>query len=209
MKAIVIALLCSAVGAGVALMMRDLITPPVSLVNPGGSYPATKSEVERLRGEIDQLSRDLDARRTTPEPARVEVTNDPREQIQSLATRVEAIEKQLADVVAQLEAMPQTHHTFRSVVSQTDAGDANSASPSKTELQRRLDAVDMNNADALVDVADWATAQGLNPDAKRVLRLAIKADPDNASARQQLGYAKYNGKWMTAREIEREKANGH
>jgi len=39
--------------------------------------------------------------------------------------------------------------------------------------------------------------------------LAVTVDPDHVRAREGLGYKKYNDKWMTAREIERAKAEGH
>jgi hypothetical protein len=202
MKTAVIALLCSAVGAGVALVARDMMTSPVPMVAPHESSAATKSEVVELRGEFEQLSRDLNARRMTPDPVRVGVANDVGEQVGNLTARVEALEKQIAGIIARLDAMPQ------GVWSRLETEDSKPASPQKDELQRRLDATDMKNADALVELADWAAAQNMNTDAKRLLRLAVKADPDNVTARQRLGYTKYNGKWMTAREIEREKADG-
>jgi hypothetical protein len=56
------------------------------------------------------------------------------------------------------------------------------------ELAARRKALPKNDAPALVQLAEWAESQGLKADAKRLLRAAIKVDPNNHDARARLGY---------------------
>jgi hypothetical protein len=76
----------------------------------------------------------------------------------------------------------------------------------KAQLEEKLKAIDQKDANALFGVAKWADENGLKTDAKRLARQVIKIDKDHAEARAMLGYEKYEGKWLTSREIERAKA---
>jgi hypothetical protein len=83
------------------------------------------------------------------------------------------------------------------------------AQDAKAELEKKYAAVggqDCKDAKALFDVAQWADQNNLKTDSKRLLRQVIKIDPDHAQARALLGYEKYEGKWLTKREIDREKS---
>lgn len=76
----------------------------------------------------------------------------------------------------------------------------------KAELEKKLATLDKKDANAVFQLALWCEQNSLKTDSKRLLRDVIKVDPDHAEARELLGYEKYNGKWLTKREIEREKA---
>lgn len=76
----------------------------------------------------------------------------------------------------------------------------------KAELEKKLAAIDKKDANALFGVALWAEQNNLKTDSKRLLRDVIKINPDHAEARSLLGYEKFGEKWLTKREIEREKA---
>jgi len=159
-------------------------------------------EIAQLADRIDRIERSLELARATPEPARVEVDRTAIADVAALTIRVDALEKRLAELLARIDAMAQAGN-------ERLAPPTPPPWPTNDALRKRLAATDANDADALVDLADWAADQGLATDAKRILRLAVKTDPDNARAREGLGYAKYDGRWMTVREIERARAGGH
>lgn len=74
----------------------------------------------------------------------------------------------------------------------------------KAEFEKKLAAVNQEDAKQLFDLALWAEANGLGADSKRLLRKVIKIDKDHAEARKILGYVKSDdGKWVTERELER------
>jgi len=75
----------------------------------------------------------------------------------------------------------------------------------KAELEKKLAAIDRKDAEAVYGVAVWAEQNNLKTDSKRLLREVIKINPDHAKARELLGYEKFGDKWLTKREIEREK----
>ncbi len=88
-------------------------------------------------------------------------------------------------------------------------GPMTASQDAKAELEKKYAAVggaDCKDAGALFQVALWADQNNLKTDSKRLLRQVIKIDPDHAESRALLGYEKYQGKWYTKREIEREKA---
>ena len=84
------------------------------------------------------------------------------------------------------------------------------AQDAKAELDKKLEANKQagreNDPAALFEVAVWADENNLKTDSKRLLRQVIKLDPDHAKARELLGYEKFDGKWLTKREVERERA---
>jgi hypothetical protein len=90
------------------------------------------------------------------------------------------------------------------------AGEARAAAPvvqdAKAELEKKLAAIDRKDANAVFGIALWAEQNNLKTDSKRLLREVIKINPDHAEARALLGYEKFGDKWLTKREIEREKA---
>lgn len=58
------------------------------------------------------------------------------------------------------------------------------------------------DAKALLEIAVWAKAQGLQRDTKDVYEAALKADPENAEARAALGFVKHDGEWMLKKDLE-------
>jgi hypothetical protein len=80
------------------------------------------------------------------------------------------------------------------------------AQDAKAQFEEKLKAADQKDPKALYEVAKWADENGLKTESKRVARMVIKLDPEHADARAMLGYQKYEGKWLTQREIDREKA---
>lgn len=80
------------------------------------------------------------------------------------------------------------------------------AQDAKAQLDEKLKAADQKDPKALYEIAKWADENGLKTDSKRIARMVIKLDPEHVEARAMLGYQKYEGKWLTQREIDREKA---
>src|SRR5688572_7827717 len=85
------------------------------------------------------------------------------------------------------------------------AAPAAAVQDAKAELEKKLAAIDRKDAEAVFGVAVWAEQNSLKTDSKRLLREVIKVNPDHAKARELLGYEKFGDKWLTKREIEREK----
>lgn len=56
-----------------------------------------------------------------------------------------------------------------------------------------------------VKLALWARQNGLEEEAVKELQRVIAIDPDHPSARRQLGYEKFNGKWMPSEEAKQAK----
>jgi hypothetical protein len=191
------------VGAAVGLLARNATTP-TPLLPAVDAAAAFKSETNRLSDRLDEIARSVDLVCSVAQPARVEVDQTVPNEVSALLARVDSLETALSALTSRVDAMAQPR----------DAGSLNawvkdaewSTDP---ELKKRLEATDWKDANALSDLAVWASGQGRTTDAKRIFRLAVKADPENARAREGLGYKKYDGKWMTAREIERAKADGH
>ena len=80
------------------------------------------------------------------------------------------------------------------------------AQDAKAQFDEKYKAVDQKDPKALYELAKWADENGLKTDSKRIARMVIKLDPEHVDARAMLGYQKYEGKWLTQREIDREKA---
>jgi hypothetical protein len=76
----------------------------------------------------------------------------------------------------------------------------------KAQLEEKEKAIDAKDAKGFYELAKWADENGLKTDSKRLARKVIKIDPEHVEARAMLGYQKYDGKWLTSREVEREKA---
>ena len=76
----------------------------------------------------------------------------------------------------------------------------------KAQLEEKEKAIDAKDAKGFYELAKWADENGLKTDSKRLARKVIKIDPEHVEARAMLGYQKYEGKWLTSREVEREKA---
>ncbi len=74
------------------------------------------------------------------------------------------------------------------------------------EFKTRREAAE-GDADALYELYLWAKAQGLKSEPTRVLRDVIKVDPDHENARKLLGYERYDGVWLTEKEVEKRKAD--
>lgn len=73
------------------------------------------------------------------------------------------------------------------------------------EFKARREAAD-GDAAKLYELYLWAKAQGLKSEPSRVLRDVIKVDPEHENARKLLGYEKYEGEWLTEKELEKRKA---
>jgi hypothetical protein len=71
----------------------------------------------------------------------------------------------------------------------------------RDDLKERLKSAPQNDAAVLMEIAGWAKTQGLPKDARQVLELVIKADPDHAEARAALDYVKYEGAWVQKSEL--------
>ena len=68
------------------------------------------------------------------------------------------------------------------------------------EFDERFDALVKRNApaDDFVSLAQFAASVGMNTRAEQAYKKAIAVDPDNAAARQALGFEKFQGQWMTS-----------
>ncbi len=70
----------------------------------------------------------------------------------------------------------------------------------KEIFQQRLKRINKNDSDAYVELAGWAQTVGLKEEAKQMFEKAIEIEPDNYFARAELGYRKYEGKWLNEEE---------
>lgn len=70
----------------------------------------------------------------------------------------------------------------------------------------REKAVDRKDPKALTELALWARERNLEPEAGRLLQDALKRDPSFVPAHEALGNVFEDGKWISAREIERREA---
>lgn len=74
---------------------------------------------------------------------------------------------------------------------------AQSAAALKRELRSMESAAKKEKtADALSEVAKWASEKGLASDAKRLFLAVLKKDPNHEAANMGLGNAMFEGKWM-------------
>ena len=64
-----------------------------------------------------------------------------------------------------------------------------------------------NDTAGWLKLAEWASKNGLPMNAHDAYEKALASSPDNAEARQALGYTKLNGRWLT--EDEAYKASGY
>lgn len=79
---------------------------------------------------------------------------------------------------------------------------AQSAGAIKKELKLRESSIEKTDADARVELADWARGKGLVKDATRLLKAALKIDPDHAGANTAMGLVKFDGEWVTRAKAE-------
>jgi hypothetical protein len=215
MKSSMVALLGAIAGGCVALLAGgSLLRPPVVSVAPSCPFA---EELRSLTSRVDQLTADVASLRTIPEPVRSEVDPIQEASLTELRRRVDTIESELIAQSARLDrresrpAAPGVSTANAALLEArlrqlaTDSA-ANHAGDRMALLKSKLDATDPQDATALFELAEWSEEQGLRSDSKRLLRMAIKADPDHAAAREKLGYRKFDGAWLTAREIERRTA---
>jgi hypothetical protein len=76
--------------------------------------------------------------------------------------------------------------------------------PSRTSLEdyrERAARIDAGDVAARLQLAGWCRDQGLPASARLELERVLAVDPDNASAREALGYRRWNGSWMTEDEV--------
>jgi hypothetical protein len=62
---------------------------------------------------------------------------------------------------------------------------------------------------ALLELAEWARRQNLTVECERSLRKVLEIDGSNESARNSLGYARLDGKWLEPREVQEKLASGY
>jgi hypothetical protein len=100
-----------------------------------------------------------------------------------------------------------THCTFadlddRKVTIAKDQIEAWEKKPTiRDELKGRIKATAPTDAATLWEIAGWAKAQGLPKDAREVMELVIKADPEHAEARAALDFVKLEGAWVPKKEV--------
>ena len=81
-----------------------------------------------------------------------------------------------------------------------------SADPA-SDFERYFAALGKKEADGAAGLGTWAAARGIPDAAKRAFEKALEGNPDQARAREGLGYAKVDGQWLTPAEVERRKAD--
>jgi hypothetical protein len=64
-------------------------------------------------------------------------------------------------------------------------------------FERKRAALADGDAAARAALGTWARGEGMEAKAKELFREAMAIDPDQAKARQGLGFVLFNGKWMT------------
>ena len=70
----------------------------------------------------------------------------------------------------------------------------------KELFEQYLKEVKENDSEGHVKVALWAKTNGLAREAELLFKKVLEIDPENAAARAELGYRKYEGKWLTQEE---------
>lgn len=70
----------------------------------------------------------------------------------------------------------------------------------REEFEERLKAVDAADAAGLYDLSLWCRTKKLKKERRRVLEMALRADPGHEKANRELGRVRYKGKWMTPEE---------
>lgn len=73
----------------------------------------------------------------------------------------------------------------------------------ETDLQRfrkRHEQINEQDADAHYELGVWAQTHGLYKQSQQEFRHAIQRNPDHTRARQELGFVKKDGQWMTREE---------
>jgi hypothetical protein len=95
MKLVAGAVLGAVVGA-ILVLIVDAARSSRPAVLPATGVPAIgREEIAALKEQVEQLTREIETLRATPEPARVEVAPIPEIDLASLASRVDGIEKRL------------------------------------------------------------------------------------------------------------------
>ena len=74
------------------------------------------------------------------------------------------------------------------------------------EYKERLASLNKEDIDSVFELVAWCKANKLDSKAKVHLKEIIKLDPNNAKARSELGYQRFEGKWYTPRELKAIKA---
>ena len=69
----------------------------------------------------------------------------------------------------------------------------------EAEFETRLEKAGAD-IEKLVELAEWARLNRLATSRRKVFQTILKLDPEHKEARLELGYVKYNGKWVTLKE---------
>ena len=70
-----------------------------------------------------------------------------------------------------------------------------------TKRFKGISDADAGAAGKLAELGTWCTAKGLKNQARTCFARALELDRDNATAREALGYRKYDGRWMKPDEV--------
>lgn len=75
------------------------------------------------------------------------------------------------------------------------------------ELEKRLDEIDITDADQLYEVAKWAAgnskSKNVRKEGRSLMKEVLSLDEDHEDARKFLGYVYFNEKWMKKRDYEK------
>lgn len=88
-----------------------------------------------------------------------------------------------------------------------DESDVDYIEPHKTPIELYEDKLGEiaqlpdGQGDAFAKLGQWCAENRLKSQALSAYKKAVQIDPDNLQARTALGYAKYDGKWMTVEDI--------
>jgi hypothetical protein len=69
------------------------------------------------------------------------------------------------------------------------------------QYEAKRKAVKSDDADGLYDLGKWCLENDLKKEAKKAFESAVAANGDHAGARAELGFVKYEGKWIPAEEM--------
>ncbi len=73
------------------------------------------------------------------------------------------------------------------------------------EVAKRREGLKPGDAEAHFRLGLFAASRGLKDEARRLHEAAVKADPDHAGARRELGFVRWEGKWRPEDEVMRER----
>lgn len=69
------------------------------------------------------------------------------------------------------------------------------------EYYEKLDETDLEKPEEVEALARWSRMNGLSKHAKELYKTLVELEPDHETARRELGFSHFQGRWMTPEEV--------